>query len=193
MKRLLKLFFIRISQLLVLPCAAICWAEGSLCDHSEAFFLFWSHLFSILPGTPGLFIRRAFYTLTLERCSPECYIGFGAIFTHRATIVEKNAYVGLYALIGSAHLGERCLIGSRASLLSGGYLHSRREDGSWAPFDPSQMIQIKIGRDAWIGEGAVVMADVGDGSMVAAGSVVSSNIKANIVVAGNPARFVRNL
>jgi acetyltransferase-like isoleucine patch superfamily enzyme len=43
----------------------------------------------------------------------------------------------------------------------------------------------------WIGEAAVVMADIGRSSTVAAGAVVSSCVPPGIVVAGNPARFVR--
>ena len=182
-----------ISKVIVLPCALLCWIEGLLFKDSESLFLFWGHIFSILPGLPGLFLRRAFYSLTLQRCSPNFIIGFGSIFTHRRAVVEDYVYIGIYALIGSAHLKKGSLIGSRASLLSGSALHERRPDGTWTPFDPSRMRQIKIGPNAWIGEGAIIMADVGEGSMVAAGSVVSTDIKPNIMVAGNPARFVIRL
>ena len=43
------------------------------------------------------------------------------------------------------------------------------------------------------GEGAVVMANVGAQCMVAAGAVVSSPVPDGIMVAGNPARFVRKV
>ena len=63
-------------------------------------FLFWAHVFSILPGHPGMFLRRAYYRLTLDHCASNFYIGFGALFTHRHALVEKNAYIGPYALVG---------------------------------------------------------------------------------------------
>ncbi|MGH9174895.1 MAG: acyltransferase, partial [Vicinamibacterales bacterium] len=148
---------------------------------------------ALVPGPPGIALRRAFYRLTLEACSTSFFVGFGALFTHRDSVVEQGAYVGPYALVGSARLGRGCLIGSRASLLSGPHLHQLDEEGRWMAADVSRRQQIQIGAHAWVGEGAVVMVDVGAGAMVAAGAVVSTPVPAGIVVAGNPARFVRRL
>ena len=53
--------------------------------------------------------------------------------------------------------------------------------------------QIVIGEYSWIGEGSVVMADIGASAMVGAGSVVSSNVPDRVVVVGNPARIARRL
>ena len=92
-----------------------------------------------------------------------------------------------------AHLGEGCLIGSRVSLLSGTEQHALDEQGRWGPCDQTRLKQIKIGDYAWIGEGAIVMANIGAGSMVAAGAVVEQDTRAGILVAGNPSRFVRKL
>ena len=156
-------------------------------------FLFWAHVFSVLPGKTGMFLRRAYYRLTLDRCACNFYIGFGALFTHRRVIVEENAYIGAYALVGSAHLGEGCLIGSRASLLSGTEQHVLDEQGRWGPCDKTRLRQIKVGDYAWIGEGAIIMASIGPGTMVAAGAVVETDARGGILLAGNPSRFVKNL
>lgn len=50
-----------------------------------------------------------------------------------------------------------------------------------------------IGRNVWIGRASIIMPGVhiGDNAVVAAGSVVTSNVDSNTVVAGNPARVVR--
>jgi len=50
-----------------------------------------------------------------------------------------------------------------------------------------------VGNDVWIGYQALIMPGVkiGDGAIVAAGSVVSSDVPPYTVVAGNPARAVR--
>ena len=189
----LKLFINRLCQLLALPMAITCWLESSLSKHSEAIFSFWTHVFSILPGLPGVFLRRAFYSLTLEKCSLNSFIGFGTIFAHRSTVVEDNVYTGIYCSIGSAHLGKNCLIGSHSSLLSGNTQHLRNdESGEWMPFSSSKINRINIAENVWIGEGAIILASVGKGSLVAAGAVVNTNVKANVVVAGNPARFVKS-
>ena len=178
---------------LVFPCALSCWLGDRITSDEESIFRFWAHVFSILPGKSGMFLRRAYYRLTLDRCASNFYVGFGALFTHRNAIVEKDAYIGPYALVGSAHLGEGCLIGSRASLLSGTQQHVLDEHGHWGPCDKTRLRQIKIGDYAWIGEGAIIMANIGEGTMVAAGAVVEQDARGGILLAGNPGRFVRKL
>lgn len=54
---------------------------------------------------------------------------------------------------------------------------------------------VSIGRDCWLGFGAAVMKGVslGDEAIVAAGAIVTSDVRARTIVAGNPAREVRTL
>ena len=54
---------------------------------------------------------------------------------------------------------------------------------------------VKIGEGAWIGERAIILKGVtiGRDSVIAAGSVVTKDVPARTVVAGNPARVVRVL
>jgi len=175
------------------PWAALCWVEARVTLCGEAVFGCCAQAFALVPGLPGVYLRRAFYRLTLDACAADCYIGFGTVFSHRQARVESSAYIGSYTLIGSAWLHERCLVGSRVSLLSGGALHQLGPDRRWTSTDVRRMRQIHVHEDAWIGEAALVLADVGPGAMVTAGAVVSTPVRGGIVVAGNPARFVREL
>ncbi len=54
---------------------------------------------------------------------------------------------------------------------------------------------IHIGKNVWIGSGAIVLPGVtiGDNSIVGAGSVVTKNVEPNSVVAGNPAKFIKSI
>lgn len=193
MRIMSKFLLNKLCQLLALPFAITCWLETYVSQHSETVFSTWAQAFSIFPGLPGVFIRRGFYSLTLDKCSLNCHIGFGTIFAHRSCIVEDNVYTGIYCTIGSAHLGKNCLIGSHASLLSGNAQHTRNdESGQWQAFSQDSISQISIAQNVWVGEGAIIMASVGAGSLVAAGAVVNTKVKSNVVVAGNPARFVKN-
>jgi len=178
---------------LVLPAAALCAAEARLAPGTETCFTFWAQTVALIPGIAGVFLRRAFYRLTLEGCASTFSIGFGAMFSHRQATIEQDAYVGPYAIVGSCRLGRGCLIGSRSSILSGASLHTLDSDGRWAATDLTKLRRVDIGNYAWIGESSVIIADVGPSAMVAAGSVVSSAVPAHTMVGGNPARFVRRL
>lgn len=54
---------------------------------------------------------------------------------------------------------------------------------------------IAIGDDVWIGAGAILMPGVtiGHGTVIGAGSVVTKDIPAGVVAAGNPCRVLREL
>jgi virginiamycin A acetyltransferase len=190
-RRLLKSAVDGVCLVIVLPAAAMCAAEAKLGARAETVFSAWAQTFALVPGLAGVFVRRAFYRLTLDVCGSSFWIGFGAMFSHRAAIIEQDVYVGPYALVGSCRLGRGCLIGSRSSILSGGSLHTLDASGRWAPADLNRLHRVDIGPYAWIGEASVIIADVGPSAMVAAGSVVSSAVPAHTMVGGNPARFVR--
>jgi acetyltransferase-like isoleucine patch superfamily enzyme len=194
MRAVSKSLLHRLGQGLALPLAVACWAEDAAsAGRSEVIFNTCGHIVAMLPGLPGAFIRRGFYTLTLERCSAHCHIGFGTIFAHRQAAVADHVYVGNYALLGSVTLDEHVLLGSRVSVLSGHALHVLDDSGRWSPFDPERLERVRIGPNTWVGEAAVIVADVGSGCMVGAGAVVTTPVRDAVVVAGNPARFVRRL
>ena len=54
---------------------------------------------------------------------------------------------------------------------------------------------VRIGRNCWIGAGAMILPGVtiGDNTVIGAGSVVNRNIPANVVAVGNPCRVLRQI
>ncbi len=193
MRHNLSVFFNWVSLALAFPCAATCWITAAIGRGGTETFRFWGQFMAVIPGLPGSFLRRAYYRLTLDYCAPDCHIGFGALFAHRESEVQSGVYVGNYTMLGKVYLQRDCLIGSRASILSGQGQHQFSPDGRWLPSNLEDFVQINIGENAWIGEAAVIMADVGKGAAVSAGSVVSNPLPDYVVVAGNPARFVRKM
>ena len=53
---------------------------------------------------------------------------------------------------------------------------------------------VVIGNHVWLGENSIILKGVtiGDGSIVAAGSVVTKDVPERAIVAGNPAKVIRN-
>lgn len=66
-----------------------------------------------------------------------------------------------------------------------------------APYKRSTMhpAPIVIGKNVWIGAGAVLLAGitVGDGAIIAAGAVVTKDVPQNTVVGGVPAKFIKEI
>ena len=56
-------------------------------------------------------------------------------------------------------------------------------------------IPVRIGKNVWIGAGAIVLPGVtiGDHSVIGAGSVVTKDIPPNVVAVGNPCRVLREI
>jgi acetyltransferase-like isoleucine patch superfamily enzyme len=117
--------------------------------------------------------------------------------------VGKNTNVWSSA---SVSIGDRCLIShdvnihdtnahSLDSALRHAQFRSIMEAGH--PSEGTDILDapVVIGDDVWIGFGAIILKGrkIGDGAIIAAGSVVTSDVDPWTVVAGNPARKVKRL
>ncbi len=190
MKRALKGLANAMALVLVLP-VFVLYRLAALVLGREKAFPGWSQAFSLLPGLTGVYLRRAFYRLTLRRCAADCCLCFGTVFSHSTAEVGRNVYVGLYCVLGDVRLEDDVLLGSQVSVMNGGEQHGmerldvpvREQPGTWA--------RVTIGRDSWVGDRAVVLADIGCHCVIGAGSVVTKPIPDYAIAVGSPARVVR--
>lgn len=150
-----------------------------------------SQLMSLMPGRLGTLLRKGFYGLSLRRCSPDCAISFGTIVSTPDCEIGRHVYIGAYCVISDSIIGDDCLIGSHVHIISGKHAHGFDASDTPMRLQKGSRHAISIGRNSWIGNGAIVMADVGDGCIVGAGSVITKVVTEDSVVAGNPARVIR--
>ncbi|MHB8254188.1 MAG: acyltransferase [Acidiferrobacter sp.] len=155
-------------------------------DERDALFMVGAQGLAMLPGVFGNAVRAAYYRRTLGLFEKGATIHFGSYFSKRGARVFAGAGIGAYCIIGLADIGPRVRIASRVSITSGLHYH-----GSAAGIKVGDCVErVAIGADSWIGEGAVIGADVGANCVVGMGSVVMQSVPDAAVVLGNPARRV---
>lgn len=171
--------------------AAFCYWTGAGLFGSRRFFPGSSQALSLLPGLSGQFIRRAFYQWVLPRCKNGCVVSFGTVFSHPTVEIGEKAYLGVYCCIGDVIIEDDVLIGSHVSITNGNQQHGIRRLDIPVREQPGKWPRVTIGRDSWIGDRAIVMADVGKHCVVGAGAVVTKPVPDYAIVVGNPARIVK--
>ncbi len=174
-------------------CSVATWplAMAVRASSSEGLFVGIGQALSLIPGAPGSYLRVAFLRRTLKSAAPDCHVGFGSYFSKREASMGEGVYIGAYCIIGMADIGAHATIASRVSVLSGKRQHNFDAVSIPVQQQGGQFSRVRVGRNCWIGEASVVMADIGDSCVVGAGSVVNKPQPGLNVVAGNPARAVR--
>lgn len=121
---------------------------------------------------------------------PPFYANFGGRHCHFGKMVYAN-----YCLtcVDDTHIyiGDYTMIGPNVTIATAGHpiLPALREQLY------QYNIPVHIGRNCWIGAGAVILPGVtiGENAVIGAGSVVTRDVPANVVAAGNPCRVMREI
>ncbi len=142
-----------------------------------------------LPGMLGVYARYAFARWTLSWCGEDVYIGYNTLLSKSAARLGNRVYIGRHCVIGWATIEDEAMLGDGVQVLSGRHQHGREAaPGQTLQDNPHEFTRVIIGRGAWIGAGAVIMADVGAGAIVGAGAVVTAPVEPATKVAGVPAK-----
>lgn len=106
----------------------------------------------------------------------------------------KNIYANFnLTMVDDTHIyvGDNTMFGPNVTIATGGHpiLPELREQGY------QYNAPVRIGKNCWIGAGAVIVPGVtiGDNVVIGAGSVVTKDMPSNVVAVGNPCRILRKI
>ena len=138
--------------------------------------------------------RAALLGQMLAEVGENCYIEppLRANWGGRHVHFGKNVYANFnLTLVDDTHIyvGDNTMFGPNVTVCTAAHpiLPSLREKGL------QYNAPVRIGRNCWIGAGAILLpgVTVGDNSVIGAGSIVTRDIPANVVAVGNPCRVLR--
>lgn len=147
---------------------------------------------SLIPGILGEYSRLAFFHWVLPSCGRDVCVGFGTIFSHATVEIGERVYVGPYCILGDVVLGDDVLLASGVSIANGTRQHGIQRLDMPIREQPGEYPRIHIGKDSWIGERAVILANVGEHCVIGAGALVLEPIPDYAIAVGVPARVIQD-
>lgn len=158
---------------------------------SSILFDFFAQFFSLMPGFIGSTIRACFYKQTLSKSYMNVFFGFGSFITKIETRIGSGVLINGHSTVGLADIGDGVVIANFVSILSGSQQHNFTNPDIGILDEEGVYIRIIIGNDVFIGDHSVVMANIGEKTIVGAGSIVAKEIESYVIAVGNPAKVVK--
>jgi len=115
--------------------------------------------------------------------------------------IQKNATIGKNCKISShtficegVHIEDNVFVGHNVTFINDKYPRSVNPDGSMQNEKDWEVVHTYIKKGASIGSSATILCGItiGENAIVGAGSVVTKDVPANSVVAGVPAKIIKN-
>lgn len=116
--------------------------------------------------------------------------------------IQKGATIGQNCKISShtficegVHIADNCFIGHGVMFTNDLFPKATRPDGSPQTEEDWTLIETFVEKGASIGSNATIVCGVtiGQNALIGAGAVVTKDVPANVVVAGNPARIIKKI
>lgn len=112
----------------------------------------------------------------------------------RGAFIGKNCKISSHTFIcEGVHIGDGVFVGHNVSFINDKYPKAINPDGSIQTDSDWEMVETKVGNHVSIGTSATILCGItiGDNAVIGAGSVVTKDVPAKAVVAGNPAKIIK--
>ena len=127
-----------------------------------------------------------------------CSIGDGSkvgafVEIQKGAAIGKNCKISSHTFIcEGVHIQDNVFVGHNVSFINDKYPNAVNDDGRMQTAADWQVVETIVEEGASIGTSATILCGVtiGKGALVGAGSVVTKDVPAGAVVAGNPARMI---
>ena len=131
--------------------------------------------------------------LILDRCGRWVNIDKGTTFASDLKLGEGSGIGANCSIPSGVTIGDHVMMGIDILMFTNEHRHDRLD----IPMGQQGRTEVKpivIGNDVWIGSRSIIMkgTHIGNGAIVAAGSVVTKDIPPYEIWGGNPARFLRS-
>lgn len=153
--------------------------------------------FRYFPSTVGVILRRLAARRIFQSSGDRINIAQGVRFGRGGRIsIGANSGIGedsYIVCIEDVVIGRDVMMGPEVMILTGG--HDYTNPRLRLIDQKITSAPVIIGNDVWIGARVIILPGVhlGDRCIVGAGSVVTKDVRAGVIVAGNPAKFIRSL
>lgn len=110
------------------------------------------------------------------------------------THIGSYTYINFNLVVvddGEVWIGDHVMIAPNVTISATGHPAAPKLREKGMQFS----IPVKIKNNVWIGSGAIILPGItiGENSIIGAGSIVTKDIPANVIAAGNPCRVIREI
>lgn len=130
--------------------------------------------------------------LMLRKCGRKVNIERGAMFSARTSLGDYSG-IGVNARInGTCTIGNYVMMGADVTVITHNHVFDRTDipmmDQGFEEERP-----VVIGNDVWIGDKVTILpgVNIGDGSIIGAGAVVTHDVEPYSIVGGVPAKLIK--
>ncbi len=145
------------------------------------------------------YFTKKYISSLFKEIGKNVYIGNDCQFTTKNITIGHHVYIGKSCCFQSSHgeikIGNYVMFGPGVHIHGGNHIYSKSGEYMYEITDKKKGDDgfVIINDDVWVGANAMILKGVtiGQGSIIAAGSIVTQDVGEYAIVGGNPAKVIK--